>query len=90
MGMFIRSQDGRHLVEAHSVDLEDAKILVNGAVFAEYESEMEALGAYVALCQECAECETFFDLRGEISSDFDDDDFDEDDEDGDDLDFIFR
>ena len=37
MGMFIRSQDGKHLVEATSVDLDGAKILVNGEPFAAYE-----------------------------------------------------
>lgn len=87
--MFIRSLDGKHLVEAHSIDLDGAKILVNGEVFGEFASEMEALGTFVELSQEVADCETFFDLSGEISSDYDDDDdFDDDDDDGD-FDIVF-
>ena len=40
--MFIRSKDGKHLTKAKSIDLEGNKILVNGAVFAEYNDEEEA------------------------------------------------
>ena len=89
--MFIRSKDGKHLAEVHSVDLEGSVILVNGSVFAEYDSEMEALGAFVALNQECSDCDAYFDLAGEIASDYDDDDdFDyDDDEDNDGMNFIF-
>ena len=77
--MFIRSKDGKHLTKAKSIDLEEKKILVNGAIFAEYESEEEAGMVFHDLCQECCNLETFFDLKGEISEDEeewdDDDDF---------------
>ena len=49
MGMFIRSQDGKHLVEATSVDLDGAKILVNGEPFAAYEDEEVAQVVTVSL-----------------------------------------
>ena len=73
MGMFIRSQDGKHLVEATSVDLDGAKILVNGEPFAAYEDEEVAQDVFRELCEECADFETFFDLKGEIDPDDDDD-----------------
>jgi hypothetical protein len=77
--MFIRSKDGKHLTKAKSIDLEEKKILVNGVIFAEYESEEEAGMVFHDLCQECCNLETFFDLKGEIS----DDDEEWDDDDGD-------
>ena len=77
--MFIRSKDGKHLTKAKNIDLEDKKILVNGVIFAEYESAQEAERIFHDLCQECCNLETFFDLKGEISEDEeewdDDDDF---------------
>ena len=86
MGMFIRSQDGKHLVEATSVDLDGAKILVNGEPFAAYEDEEVAQDVFRELCEECADFETFFDLKGEIDPDDDDDeDWDGDDDDDDDF-----
>lgn len=87
MGMFIRSQDGKHLVEATSVDLDGAKILVNGEPFAAYEDEEVAQAVFRELCEECADLETFFDLTGEIDPDDDDgEDWDGDDDDDDDFD----
>ena len=70
--MFIRSKDGKHLTKAKNIDLEGNKILVNGAVFAEYETEEEAGKAFHDLCQECCDLETFFDLKGEIMEEEDD------------------
>jgi|GEM_PF-5398842 len=92
MGMFIRSKDGKHLAEAASVDLEGKKILVNGNVFGEYEDEEEAEEAFAALCRECCDMETFYDLSGEIEDDDDwdddEDDEDDDDDDGDGIRFL--
>ena len=56
---------------------------MNGVIFAEYESEEEAGMVFHDLCQECCNLETFFDLKGEIS---DDEDEEWDDDDGD---FVF-
>ena len=81
--MFIRSKDGKHLTEAKSIDLEGNKILVNGAVLGEYEDEAAAEEAFLALCQECCNTETFFDLKGEITDedeDWDEEDWEDDDE----------
>lgn len=75
--MFIRSKDGKHLAKAKKVDLEGNKILVNGAVFAEYKDESAAIDAFHDLCQECCDMETFFDLKGEIT-DADDEEWDDD------------
>ena len=70
--MFIRSKDGNHLTKAKRVDLEGTKILVNGEIFAEYETEAEAGNVFHDLCQECCDMETFFDLKGEITEEEDD------------------
>ena len=70
--MFIRSKDGKHLTKAKSIDLEGNKILVNGAVFAEYNDEEEAENRFHDLCQECCDMETFFDLKGEITDEDED------------------
>ena len=70
--MFIRSKDGKHLTKAKSIDLEGNKILVNGAVFAEYNDEEEAENSFHDLCQECCDMETFFDLKGEITDEDED------------------
>ena len=85
MAMYVRSKDGRRLTEAHSVELSGKSILVNGDEFAVYGKKEEALEAFRALCKECADIETFYDLSGEIipEDDFDDDDDDDDDDDED-------
>ena len=56
--MFIRSKGGKHLTKAKNIDLEVNKILVNGAVFAGYETEEEAGKVFHDLCQECCDMET--------------------------------
>ena len=78
--MFIRSKDGRHLTEAKTVDLDEKVILVNGVVFAQYDSEEEAADEFLCLCQECCDSETFYDLADEIEDSYDDDDWDDEDE----------
>ena len=85
--MFIRSKDGKHLTEAKSIDLADNRILVDGTVYAEYDSPEQAEVVFKALCTECCSMETFFDLKGEIrDEEYDDDDVDDDDDDDDDDD----
>ena len=79
MSFFIRSRDGKRLVNAQSAELDGMKILVNGAEFGTYGSEEDAMEAFTEMCRECADLETFYDLSGEIESE--DDDWDEDDED---------
>lgn len=77
--MFLRSRDGKRIVEASSFEVKDTVLLVNGAEFERYGSEAAAVEALVAVGRTLADMETFLDLSGEIESDFDpdDDDFDE-------------
>ena len=92
--MFVRSRNGKRIVEARDFEVKDTRLYINGSVFEEYESEAAALDALVSIGRELADLETFVDLSGEIESDdfdddlfmdfddeYDDDDYDDDDDD---------
>ena len=91
--MFVRSRDGKRIVEARDFEVKDSELYINGALFERYESEAAALEALVSIGRELADLETFVDLSGEIESDddYDDDLFDDyyEDEDDDDDDLPF-
>lgn len=73
--MYLRSRDGKRIVEARDFEVKGSGLYINGALFEEYESEAAALTALVTIGRELASLETFVDLSGEIEDEDEDDDF---------------
>ena len=87
--MFLRSRDGKRIVEARDFEVKGTSLFINGAFFEESESDAAALAALVTSGRELASLETVVDLSGEIEDEDDFDFFDDDDEYEDEDELIF-